>query len=142
MDTNNDEIIAEIAQKTKVIALVGASPNSARASHEVMRFLQSSGYRVIPVNPGHIGEEINGEKVYGSLEDIPQSQTGKIDMVDIFRNSADAAEPAIKAIEIGAKYVWMQLGVINEKAAAKARNAGLKVIMNRCPAIEFPKLGK
>lgn len=136
----DDDFLRGIFKETKVVALVGASPKPERPSHGVMRFLQRQGYRVIPVNPGLEGQVLNGERVYKSLSDIPQSETGRIDMVDIFRNSAAAAAPALEAIAIGAKTVWMQLGVVNEAAAAQARGAGLKVVMNRCPAIEIPRL--
>lgn len=136
----DDDFLRGILQETKVIALVGASPKPERPSHGVMRTLQRKGYKVIPVNPGLEGQVLNGERVYKSLSDIPQADTGKIDMVDIFRNSAAAEAPALEAIAIGAKTVWMQLGVVNEPAAEKARAAGLKVVMNRCPAIEIPRL--
>ncbi len=139
-DGLDDSLIAKILIESKVIALVGASDRPMRPSNGVMRFLQSRGYRVIPVNPNLAGRELNGELVYASLNDIPQDQTGRIDMVDIFRNSANAAAPTIEAIEIGAKTVWMQLGVVNEAAAARARQAGLLVVMDRCPAIEHPRL--
>ncbi|MEQ8265950.1 MAG: CoA-binding protein [Parvibaculum sp.] len=129
--------IEHILKNTKTIALVGASANPARDSHEIMRYLQGKGYRVIPVNPGLAGKELNGEKVHATLRDIPE----KIDMVDIFRNSEAAGPVADEAVEIGAKYVWMQLGVVNEEAAQRARAAGLRVVMNRCPKIEMPKLG-
>ena len=129
--------IEEILRETKLIALVGASSNPRRDSYEVMRFLQSQGYRVIPVNPGLAGQSLNGEKVYATLADIPE----KIDMVDVFRNSEAAGPVAGEAVAVGAKYIWMQLGVVNEEAAARARAAGLKVVMNRCPKIEIPKLG-
>ncbi len=135
----DDDFLRGILKETKVIALVGASPKPERPSHGVMRFLQRKGYRVIPVNPGLEGQVLNGEKVYRSLSDIPQAETGAVDMVDIFRNSEAAAAPALEAIAIGAKTVWMQLDVINEPAAAKARAAGLKVVMDRCPAIEIPR---
>lgn len=140
-NTDDDATIRRVLTETKVIALVGASPKPERPSHGVMRFLQRHGYRVIPVNPGLAGQTLNGERVYASLKEIAQAETGRIDMVDIFRNSEAAAAPALEAIEIGAKTVWMQLGVINETAAAKARAAGLNVVMDRCPAIEIPRLG-
>ena len=136
----DDAFLRGILKETKVIALVGASPKPERPSHGVMRYLQRQGYRVIPVNPGLEGQSLNGERVYRSLSEIPQSDTGKIDMVDIFRNSQAAAAPALEAIAIGAKTVWMQLGVVNDAAAETARAAGLKVVMNRCPAIEIPRL--
>ncbi len=136
----SDDFLRGILEETKVIALVGASPKPDRPSHGVMRYLQRRGYRVIPVNPGLEGQMLNGEKVYRSLSDIPQGETGAVDMVDIFRNSAAATAPALEAIAIGAKTIWMQLGVVNEAAAQTARAAGLKVVMDRCPAIEIPRL--
>jgi predicted CoA-binding protein len=136
----SDALLRKILTETKVIALVGASNKPHRASNGVMRFLQSRGYRVIPVNPGLAGQTLNGELVYASLKDIPQDKTGRVDMVDIFRNSADAAAPALEAVEIGARFVWMQLGVVNEAAAAKVRAAGLEIVMDYCPAIEYPRL--
>jgi len=139
-DRTDDALLLKILTETKVIALVGASPKPERPSHGVMRFLQRHGFKVIPVNPGLAGQTLNGERVYGSLKEIPQGETGRIDMVDIFRNSDAAAAPALEAIDIGVKTVWMQLDVINETAAAKARAAGLNVVMDRCPAIEIPRL--
>lgn len=136
----SDALLRRILTETKTIALVGASNKPQRDSHGVMRFLQSKGYRVIPINPGLAGQTLNGEIVYASLKDIPQDKTGRIDMVDIFRNSADAAAPALDAIAIGAKFVWMQLGVVNEPAAEKVRAAGLEIVMDHCPAIEYPRL--
>ena len=136
----DDDFLKQILTETKVIALVGASAKPERPSNGVMRYLQKRGYRVIPVNPGLEGQSLNGERVYRSLGEIPQADTGKIDMVDIFRNSQAAAAPALEAIAIGAKTVWMQLDVINEPAAATARAAGLNVVMDRCPAIEIPRL--
>jgi predicted CoA-binding protein len=136
----SDALLKKILTETKVIALVGASDKPHRASNGVMRFLQARGYRVIPVNPQLAGKELNGEKVYADLKDIPQDKTGRIDMVDIFRNSEDAAAPTLQAIDIGARFVWMQLDVINEEAAQKAREAGLEVVMDHCPAIEYPRL--
>ena len=136
----SDALLRKILTDTKVIAMVGASDKPHRASNGVMRFLQSRGYRVIPVNPVLAGKVLNGELVYASLKDIPQDETGRIDMVDIFRNSVDAAAPALEAVDIGARFVWMQLGVVNEPAAAKVRAAGLEIVMDHCPAIEYPRL--
>jgi uncharacterized protein len=136
----SDELLRKILTETKTIALVGASHKPERPSNGVMRFLQARGYRVVPVNPGLAGQTLNGELVYAGLKDIPQGTVGRIDMVDIFRNSQDAAKPALEAIEIGARFVWMQLGVVNEPAAAKVREAGLDIVMDRCPAIEYPRL--
>lgn len=139
MDYNryHPDDLRAILRAAKVVALVGASANPARDSNEVMRFLQAKGYRVVPVNPGLAGKTLNGELVYATLRDIPH----KIDMVDIFRNSAAAGAVCDEAVAVGAKYVWMQLGVVNEDAAARAEAAGLKVVMNRCPKIEIAKLG-
>jgi predicted CoA-binding protein len=139
-ESYSDNFIKNILLETKVIALVGASEKPARDAHHVMAFLQTAGYRVIPVNPGLAGKSIHGEVVYGQLADIPQNETGAIDMVDVFRNSDAALDVTEQAIAIGAKTVWMQLGVINEAAAAKAEAAGLQVVMDRCPAIEIPRL--
>jgi predicted CoA-binding protein len=136
----SDALLRKILTETKVIALVGASNKPHRPSNGVMRFLQGRGYRVIPVNPGLAGQTLNGESVYASLKDIPRDKTGRIDMVDIFRNSDEAAAPALEAIEIGARFVWMQLGVVHEPAAAKVREAGLEIVMDHCPAIEYPRL--
>lgn len=135
MPITTEEGIRELLTETKTIALVGASPNPDRASHAVMRYMIDRGYRVLPVNP--MEKEILGMKVYPSLKDIDEP----VDMVDVFRTS-DAAGPLCdEAIEIGAKSVWMQLGVINEAGAKRAEAAGLKVVMDRCPAIDMPRLG-
>jgi len=132
----SDDEIRKILGETKTIALVGASPRPERDSHEVMAFLQSHGYRVIPVNPVCAGETILGERVRASLAEIDEP----IDLVDIFRNSEAAGPVADAAIAARAKAVWMQLGVVNEPAAARARTAGLSVVMDRCPKIEIPRL--
>jgi len=130
------ETIRKVLESSKTIAMVGASPKSHRASNQVMHFLLSKGYNVIPVNPMKVGETIHGKKVVASLADINEP----IDMVEIFRNSAEAGDVVDEAIEVNAKAVWMQLGVINEPAAEKAQAAGLQVVMDRCPAIEIPRL--
>ena len=131
-----DAKLVRILGSVKVIALVGISSNWNRPSYFVMKYLQSKGFRVIPVNPGLAGQELLGEKVYASLKDIPD----KIDMVEVFRNSEAAGPIVDDAIAIGAGVVWMQLGVRNDAAAAKAEAAGLEVVMNRCPKIEFGRL--
>ncbi|MGD9741752.1 MAG: CoA-binding protein [Dongiaceae bacterium] len=133
----SDDLIRRILTQTRTIALVGASANPARPSHGVMRYLQREGYRVIPVNPGLEGQSLNGERVYARLADIPE----KIDMVDIFRNSAQAGAASDEGVAIGARFIWMQLDVRDEAAAKRAEAAGLTVVMNRCPAIEIPRLG-
>ncbi|MBR9866769.1 MAG: CoA-binding protein [Oceanospirillales bacterium] len=130
------ETIRQILANTKTIAMVGASPKSHRASNQVMHFLLAKGYNVIPVNPYRAGEQIHGREVVSSLADIKEP----IDMVEIFRSSAEAGEVVDEAIAVNAKTVWMQLGVINEPAAEKAEAAGLQVVMDRCPAIEIPRL--
>jgi hypothetical protein len=132
----SDDEIRKILTETKTIALVGASPRPDRDSHDVMAFLQSRGYRVIPVNPVCAGETILGERVRASLAEIDEP----IDLVDVFRNSEAAGPVADEAIAARAKAVWMQLGVVNEPAAERARKAGLAVVMDRCPKIEIPRL--
>jgi predicted CoA-binding protein len=135
-----DAYIAGILRKVKTIAMVGASGAVNRPSYFAMKYLLGKGYRVIPVNPTIAGEEILGQTVVANLADIAEP----VDMVDIFRNSAAALEVTREAIRLkdnlGIKVVWMQLGVRNEKAAAEAEGAGLEVVMNRCPKIEYGRL--
>lgn len=137
-DRYDDAYIREILRESKVIAMVGASSNWNRPSYFAMKYLQRKGFRVIPVNPREAGNQILGETVYATLADIPES----IDMVDVFRNSEAAGAVADDAIAVGAKTLWMQLGVRNDEAATRAEAAGLKVVMNRCPKIEFGRLSR
>jgi uncharacterized protein len=131
-----DAEIRDILTSVKTIALVGWSPKPDRPSHRVAAYLKARGYRVIPVNPGQAGVEALGETVVATL-----AEAGPVDMVDIFRRSEEAGAVADEAVRLGAKVVWMQLDVVDEAAASRARGAGLKVVMNRCPAIEIPRLG-
>lgn len=137
MPLESGDDIAALLSGTKIVALVGASANAARDSHRIMAFLQQQGYRVIPVNPGLAGQTLLGETVVSALADIAEP----IDLVDIFRNSVAAGSVVDEAIAVGAKAVWMQLGVVNPEAAARAEAAGLQVVMDHCPKIEIPKLG-
>lgn len=134
-----NEDLRQILTDTKVIALVGWSPKPDRPSNSVARYLKAHGYRVIPVNPGQAGVEALGEVVRASLADI----TEPVDMVDIFRRSEEAGAVVDEALAAlpGLKTIWMQLGVSDEAAAARARAKGVAVVMNRCPAIEIPLLG-
>lgn len=134
-----DAALVKILRSVKTIAMVGASPDWNRPSAFAMKYLQHKGYRIIPVNPKAAGQTINGEICYARLEDIPQSDH-PIDMVDVFRKSSEVGPIADSAIAIGAKVLWMQLGVRNDAAAAKAEAARLTVIMNRCPKIEYGRL--
>ena len=139
-ETYADADILRILRATKTIALVGASAKWQRPSYFAMKYLQAKGYRVIPINPGLAGQEILGEPVHASLAEAP----GPYEMVDIFRNSDAASgvtrEAVALAAEKGIRTVWMQLGVVNDEAAALARAAGLAVVMDRCPKIEFGRL--
>jgi predicted CoA-binding protein len=135
-----DGLLRKVLGSVRTIAMVGASPDWHKASSFAMKYLQSKGYRVIPVNPRAAGKSILGETCYARLSEIPQKETGKIDMVDIFRNSDAAGPLADEAVAVGAKVVWMQLGVRNDAAAGRAEKAGLTVVMNRCPKIEYGRL--
>ena len=137
MPLTSDRDIADLLSSTRTIALVGASDRPDRPSYGVMRFLQNHGYRVFPVNPQITGEHVHGEYVWRDLSQIGES----IDMVDIFRRPLAAGEAVDEAIAAGAKAVWMQIGVVNQEAAARAEAAGLKVVMDRCPKIDIPRLG-
>ena len=137
MPLTRDEDLADLLQNARTIAMVGASDNPSRASFGVMKFLQDQGYRVIPVNPRITGEHVHGEYVWRELAQIGEP----IDIVDIFVNSENAGAVVDQAIATGAKAVWMQLGVIDEEAARRAEEAGLKVVMDHCPKIEFARLG-
>ncbi len=136
MPLTRDQDIAELLTSARTIAMVGASDRPDRASYGVMQFLQGHGYRVIPVNPQITGEHVHGEFVWRELSQIGEP----IDIVDIFRRPQAAGDAVDEAIAVGAKAVWMQLGVVNEEAAARAEAAGLKVVMDRCPKIEIARL--
>lgn len=137
MPLTTDAEIRDLLTSARTIAIVGASDNPERASHGVMAFLQDHGYRVIPVNPAITGQHVLGEYVWESLDQIGVP----IDIVDVFRRS-DAVGPIVDdAIAVGAKAVWMQLGVVNPEAAGKAEAAGLQIVMDHCPKIEIRRLG-
>lgn len=137
MPLTRDEDIRELLTSARTIAMVGASDRPDRPSHRVMKFLQDQGYRVIPVNPQITGEHVHGEYVWRELAQIGEP----IDIVDIFRRPSAAGEAVDQAIAVCAKAVWMQVGVINKEAAERAEHAGLKVVMDRCPKVEIPRLG-
>lgn len=136
LDRYDDLYLRRILRETKTIAMVGLSANWNRPSYFAAKYLLDRGYKVMPVNPAAKGQEILGQKVHGSLDELPV----KADMVDIFRNSEAAGPITDEAIRHGAKVVWMQIGVVNEAAARRAEEAGLKVVMNRCPKIEHSRL--
>ncbi|HEU0045191.1 CoA-binding protein [Sphingomonas sp.] len=137
MPLTTDAEIKALLESARTIALVGASDRPDRPSYRVMATLQQHGYRVIPVNPQITGEHVHGEFVFRDLHQLGD----RIDIVDIFRRSDAVGEVVDQAIAIGAKAVWMQLGVIDQLAAARAEAAGLQVVMDRCPAIDIPRLG-
>ena len=129
-----DSDLKRLFETVRTIAVVGCSPRPERPGHYVAKYLQDLGYRIIPVNPGQ--SEILGEKCYASLRDIPEP----VDMVDCFRRAEDIPPVVEDAIAIGAKFVWMQLGIVNEEAAQRAADAGIEVVMDRCPKIDYPRL--
>ena len=135
-DDYDDKYIISVLNDAKTVAMVGASANWNRPSFFAMKYMQQKGFRVIPVNPGVARQEILGETVMASLDEIDEP----IDMVDIFRNSEAAGPITDEAIKAGAKIIWMQLGVQNDDAAKRAEDAGLRVVMNRCPKIEYARL--
>src|SRR5271169_5329592 len=135
-ETYPDSYLRDILTNVRTVAVVGASPRRGRPSHGVMAYLQRHGYRTIPVNPNAAGGTIHGETCYARLADVPEP----IDMVDVFRRAEAAGAVVDEAIAAGAKVVWMQLGVRDDAAAALAESRGLKIVMNRCPAIEIPRL--
>lgn len=137
---SDDSTIRSILSQSRTIAVVGWSAKPDRPSHRVAAFLASRGHRVIAVNPGHAGQPALGGLVRGSLAEVAQLD-GPIDLVDVFRRSEEAGAVVDQAIAIGAGAVWLQLGVIDTAAAARAQAAGLQVVMDRCPAIEIPRLG-
>jgi uncharacterized protein len=137
-DSYSADYIRSVLQDVKSVALVGASANAVRPSYFVMKYLMEKGYTVVPVNPGLAGQDLLGQRAYASLADIPVS----VDMIDIFRNS-DAALAVTKeaiALPIKPKVIWMQLSVRNDEAAEMAEAAGLRVVMDRCPKMEYGKL--
>lgn len=129
-----DTDLKRLFENVRTIAVVGCSPKPERPGHYVAKYLQELGYRVIPVNPGQT--EILGEKCYASLRDIPEP----VDMVDCFRRAEDIPPIVEDAIAVGAKYLWMQLGIVNDAAAQRAMAAGIEVVMDRCPKIDYPRL--
>jgi predicted CoA-binding protein len=135
-DSYSDAYIREILGRSRSFAFVGASANPSRPSYFAMKYLLTKGYRIYPVNPGQAGKQILGQTVYAYLSDID----GPVDVVDIFRAPDAAPGIAREAVGIGAKVVWMQLGIRNDEAARLAEEAGLKVVMNRCPKIEYGRL--
>lgn len=135
-----DTDLRQILSTTRVIAVVGISPKADRPSHEVAAYLQRKGYRIVPVNPGHAGETILGETVFADLAAIPGDIA--VDMVDIFRRSEAVPEVVAAALDHlpGLRTIWMQLGVIHAEAAATARARGVRVVMDRCPKIDYPRV--
>jgi predicted CoA-binding protein len=131
-----DDDVHALLTTTRTWAVVGCSPDPARDSHRIAAMLQRRGFTIVPVNPD--ASEILGERCYPTVSDIPQEL--QVEVVDVFRRSEAAGAHVDEAIAIGAKGVWLQLGVIDHEAAKRARHAGLRVVMDRCPAIELPRL--
>ena len=136
MRLESDEAIAQLLVQVKRIALIGASAKPERPSHRVMQFLLDEGYEVLPINPGLAGQRLLGQTVYASLADLPTS----VDMADIFRDAASLPEVAQDVVNTGIPAMWTQLGVVHTEAERTALDAGLKLVVDRCPAIEIPRL--
>ena len=136
MRLESDEAIAQLLLQVKRIALVGASAKPERPSHRVMKFLLDEGYEVIPINPGLAGQKLLGQSVLASLADLPTS----VDMADIFRDAASLPEVTQEVVDAGIPAIWTQLGVVHSEAEHTAVDAGLQVVVDRCPAIEIPRL--
>ena len=142
-DSDTDGTLRQILQSCRTLAVVGLSPKPDRPSHEVACYLQARGYRIVPVNPAMAGSRILGERVHAGLREADaavRAEGGRIDMVDVFRKSEDVPPIADDAIAIGARVLWLQLGVIHDAALARARAAGLATVQNRCPKIEYERL--
>lgn len=141
IDGLDDDAIRRVLAGTRRIAVVGASANESRPSYGVARFLVERGYEVVPVNPGLAGQTLHGQTVVADLAAADLTAAGPLDMVDIFRRAADVPPVVDEAIRLRARTLWMQLGIVHEPAAARARDAGLTVVMDRCPVIEWARLG-
>ena len=136
MRLESDEAIAQLLVQAKRIALVGASAKPDRPSHRVLQFLLDEGYEVLPINPGLAGQKLLGQTVHASLADLPTS----VDMADIFRDAASLPEVTQEVVDAGIPAIWTQLGVVHSKAERTAEDAGLQLVVDRCPAIEIPRL--
>ena len=136
MRVESDEAIAQLLEQVKRIALVGASAKPDRPSHRVMQFLLDEGYEVLPINPGLAGQRLLGQPVYASLADLPTS----VEMADIFRGAASLPKVTQDVVAAGIPAMWTQLGVVNNKAERTGLDAGLQMVVDRCPAIEIPRL--
>ena len=136
MRLESDEAIAQLLAQTKLIALVGVSAKPERPSHQVMQFLLDEGYEVLPINPGLAGQKLLGQTVYASLADLPTN----VDMADIFRDAASLPEVTLDVVAAGIPAMWTQLGVVHTEAERTGLDAGLQMVIDRCPAIEIPRL--